>query len=345
MRLDDFDFLLPEGLIAQAPVQRRDASRLMCVERAKGTVATRQFVDIVDVFRSGDVLVVNDTQVIPARLYGSKPSGGKVEVLLVRRDSQPSESEDWLCMTRSSKGLPVGTRIQFDDRLSAEILEERDELLRRVRFSCCDDFLEVVEEIGHLPLPPYIRRPDTAEDRARYQTVFARHKGAVAAPTAGLHFTEEILQQIHARGAKICNLTLHVGPGTFLPVRTDDVREHKMHSEYYSVPQATATMVNRARQQGGRIFALGTTVTRALETATSDAGVLQAGSGDSDIFIVPGYRFNIVDALVTNFHLPKSTLLMLVSAFAGRELILRAYQQAIAEKYRFFSYGDCMLIT
>ena len=344
MRLNDFDYSLPDELIAQAPAQRRDSSRLMWVERCSDRVFTRQFVDIVEAFRSGDVLVVNDTQVIPARLYGNKPSGGQAEVLLVRRDPESSQAEDWLCMTRSSKPLPVGTCLRFDSRLSAEVLEPRGEFLRLVRFSCHGDFLEVVEEIGHLPLPPYIRRPDTVEDRSRYQTVFAQQKGAVAAPTAGLHFTEDVLQQIRSRGVEICTLTLHVGPGTFLPVRVDDVREHKMHSEYYSIPQLTATTVNRARKNGGRVFALGTTVTRALETAATDDGILRAGGGDSGIFIVPGYHFKTVDALITNFHLPKSTLLMLVSAFAGRERILRAYEQAIAEKYRFFSYGDCMLI-
>ncbi len=344
MWINDFDFSLPDELIAQAPAQRRDASRLMCVERCSDTVFSRQFVDIVEAFRPGDVLVINDTQVIPARLYGKKPSGGQVEVLLVRRYPESSQKEDWLCLTRSAKPLAVGTHIQFDSRLSAEILEARDEFLRHVRFSCRDDFLEVVDEIGHLPLPPYIRRPDTVEDRSRYQTVFARQKGAVAAPTAGLHFTEEILQQIRSRGVEVCTLTLHVGPGTFLPVRVEDVREHKMHSEYYAIPQETATIVNQARKNGGRVFALGTTVTRALETAATAGGGLREACGDSDIFIVPGYDFKIVDALITNFHLPKSTLLMLVSAFAGRERILRAYEQAIAERYRFFSYGDCMLI-
>ena len=344
MRLSDFDFSLPEELIAQVPAQRRDASRLMCIERSTDTVTSQQFGDIVDAFRAGDVLVVNDTQVIPARLYGHKPSGGQVEVLLVRRCQESLAAHEWLCMTRSSKSLAVGTRVHFDSRLSAEVLEPHDEFLRRVRFDCCGDFFDLLDEIGHLPLPPYIRRPDTVADRSRYQTVYARQKGAVAAPTAGLHFTEDILQQIRSRGVDICNLTLHVGPGTFLPVRVDDVHKHKMHSEYYSIPQQTAATVNEARRRGGRVFALGTTVTRAMETAATDGDILNEGCGDSDIFIVPGYRFKIVDALITNFHLPKSTLLMLVSAFAGHERILDAYKQAVAEKYRFFSYGDCMLI-
>jgi S-adenosylmethionine:tRNA ribosyltransferase-isomerase len=344
MWLSDFDFTLPEELIAQAPAGRRDASRLLSVERRTGSIRSRQFLDIVDVFCPGDVLVVNDTQVIPARLFGNKASGGQVEVLLVRRCPEVASGQDWLCMTRSSKPLVAGTRLIFDARLSAEVLQAGDDYLRRIRFDCQSDFWQVIDEIGHLPLPPYIKRPDTPADRSRYQTVFAREKGAVAAPTAGLHFTAEILEQIRVKGVEICNLTLHVGPGTFLPVRVEDVRDHKMHAEYYSIPHATAQTINQARARGGRVFAVGTTVTRALETAASEEGLLKAGDGDSEIFIIPGYRFKVVDALITNFHLPKSTLLMLVSAFADRELMLQAYNQAISEKYRFFSYGDCMLI-
>ncbi|HMB14780.1 MAG TPA: tRNA preQ1(34) S-adenosylmethionine ribosyltransferase-isomerase QueA [Pelovirga sp.] len=344
MWLSDFDFTLPEELIAQAPAVRRDASRLLSVERQTGAITSRQFVDIVDNFCPGDVLVINDTQVIPARLFGNKASGGQVEVLLVRRSPESATGKDWLCMTRSSKPLAVGTHLIFDERLSAEVLQAGDDYLRCIRFDCQDDFWGIIDEIGHLPLPPYIKRADTLTDRSRYQTVFARERGAVAAPTAGLHFTAEILDQIRAKGVEICNLTLHVGPGTFLPVRVEDVSQHKMHAEYYSIPAATAQTINQARIRGGRVFAVGTTVTRALETAASDIGLLKAGDGDSEIFIVPGYRFKVVDALITNFHLPKSTLLMLVSAFAGRELMLRAYDQAVSEKYRFFSYGDCMLI-
>ncbi|MBD1400967.1 tRNA preQ1(34) S-adenosylmethionine ribosyltransferase-isomerase QueA [Pelovirga terrestris] len=344
MWLSDFDFTLPEELIAQAPAARRDASRLLSVERRTGSITSRQFIDIVDSFCPGDVLVVNDTQVIPARLFANKISGGQVEVLLVRKCPEPAGGEDWLCMTRSSKPLAAGTRLIFDKRLSAEVLQAGDDSLRHIRFDGQGDFWQIIDEIGHLPLPPYIKRADTLTDRSRYQTVFAREKGAVAAPTAGLHFTSEILEQIRAKGVEICHLTLHVGPGTFLPVRVEDVRHHKMHAEYYSIPVATAQTINQARACGGRVFAVGTTVTRALETAAGEEGLLKAGDGDSDIFIIPGYRFKIVDALITNFHLPKSTLLMLVSAFAGRELMLRAYDQAVGEKYRFFSYGDCMLI-
>ena len=344
MWLNDFDFSLPEELIAQEPAQRRDASRLMCLDRQAATIDSRDFVDIVTVLRAGDVLVVNDTQVIPARLLGSKATGGQVEVLLVQRCSDTADNEEWLCLTRSSKPLAAGTSLSFGPELTAEVLAAVDPLLRRIRFSCDGNFMAVVEAIGHLPLPPYIRRPDTRDDRARYQTVFAREKGAVAAPTAGLHFTEAILQQLRDRGIEICSLTLHVGPGTFLPVRVEDVRQHRMHSEIYHIPETTAALVNQARSEGRRVVALGTTSTRALETAAGADGLLRAGGGNSEIFIVPGYRFNIVDVLITNFHLPKSTLLMLVSAFAGREFILQAYRRAVAEGYRFFSYGDCMLI-
>ena len=345
MQLTDFDYELPEELIAQAPASRRDASRLMYLNRHLKTVESRQFVDILTYFRPGDILVVNDTQVIPARLLGHKTTGGKVEIFLVRRALPDTEFEEWLCLTKSSKTLRPGTVVEFDDDFSAEVLEEAEAPYRRGRFHCRGDFMEQVEAIGHLPLPPYIKRADSLADRSRYQTVFAREKGAVAAPTAGLHFTPEILQQLKAGGVEIVNLTLHVGLGTFLPVRVAAVEQHKMHAELYSIPQATAAVVNTAKREGRRVFALGTTSARALETAASATGIVSAGSGDSEIFIYPGYQFKVVDALITNFHLPKSTLLMLVSAFAGRDFILSAYRQAVAERFRFFSYGDCMLIA
>ncbi|NOY13494.1 MAG: tRNA preQ1(34) S-adenosylmethionine ribosyltransferase-isomerase QueA [Deltaproteobacteria bacterium] len=344
MRLTDFDFLLPEELIAQQPAARRDASRLMCLERQSGQVDCRRFGDLPTYFRRGDVLVLNDTRVIPARLLGHKQTGGKVEIFLVRRDMQVTAAEEWFCLTKSSRPLRPGTEVQLSAGMHAEILEEAEAPYRRVRFYCTGDFMQQVEEVGHLPLPPYIKRDDSRADRARYQTVFAREKGAVAAPTAGLHFTEEMLQRLRDSGVEILSLTLHVGLGTFIPVRVEDIRRHKMHAELFSVPQATANRINLARKEGRRVFALGTTSARALETATTETGQLQAGSGESKIFIYPGYRFKSVDALITNFHLPKSTLLMLVSAFAGREFILSAYQQAVAERFRFFSYGDCMLI-
>lgn len=344
MQLTDFDFSLPDELIAQVPAAQRDASRLLCLDRQSATVESRQFTDILEYFRPGDVLVVNDTRVIPARLLGHKLTGGKVEVFLVRQYPEAVEAEEWLCLTKSSKPLRVGTVVNFTPDFSAEVLEEVESPYRRVRFHCPGDFMQKIEVVGHLPLPPYIKREDKQEDCSRYQTVFAREKGAVAAPTAGLHFTEKILQQLAVAGVEILNLTLHVGLGTFLPVRVDDIRQHKMHAELFSIPEATAAAVNLARSEGRRIFALGTTSARALETAATDDDQLLAGSGDSEIFIYPGYRFKIVDALITNFHLPKSTLLMLVSAFAGRDFILSAYQQAVAERFRFFSYGDCMLI-
>ncbi len=345
MQLTDFDYELPEELIAQAPAAQRDASRLMYVDRSRQIVESRQFVDILDYFKAGDVLVVNDTRVIPARLLGHKLTGGKVEIFLVRRVVDCPDTEEWLCLTKSSRALRSGTVVRFSDEFSAEILEEAEAPYRRVRFHYGGDFMEQVEALGHLPLPPYIRREDGPEDRSRYQTVFAREKGAVAAPTAGLHFTTGILRRLEALGVTIVNLTLHVGLGTFLPVRVDDISQHKMHAELYSIPCATADTVNRARCEGRRVVALGTTSARALETAATADGQLLAGCGDSEIFIYPGYQFKIVDALVTNFHLPKSTLLMLVSAFAGRDFILSAYRQAVAERFRFFSYGDCMLIV
>lgn len=344
MQLTDFDFSLPEELIAQQPATRRDASRLMCLRRSNEQVDCRQFSDLPEYFRAGDVLVLNDTRVIPARLLGQKKTGGKVEIFLVRRDMQVTETEEWFCLTKSSRPLRTGTELQLADDLSAVILEEVDSPYRRVRFHCAGDFMQRVEEVGHLPLPPYIKRENNRADHSRYQTVFAREKGAVAAPTAGLHFTAEMLRRLRDIGVEILSLTLHVGLGTFLPVRVDDVRQHKMHAEVYHVPQVTADKVNLARQEGRRVFALGTTSARALETAADGDGLLRAGCGESEIFIYPGYRFKLVDALITNFHLPKSTLLMLVSAFAGRDFVLSAYQQAVEERFRFFSYGDCMLI-
>ncbi len=343
MQLTNFDFLLPDELIAQVPAARRDASRLLCLDRQSTTVESREFADILEYFKPGDVLVVNDTKVIPARLLGHKQTGGKVEIFLVRQYSNDTQTEEWLCLTKSSKPLRIGTVVDFATDFSAEVLEEMESPYRRVRFHCSGDFMQKVEAVGHLPLPPYIKREDNQEDHSRYQTIFAREKGAVAAPTAGLHFTEQILQQLTDAGVEILNLTLHVGLGTFLPVRVDNIRQHKMHAELFSIPEKTANAVNLARKEGRRVFALGTTSARALETA-ADGNLLLAGSGDSEIFIYPGYQFKIVDALITNFHLPKSTLLMLVSAFAGRDFILSAYQRAVEERFRFFSYGDCMLI-
>jgi len=341
MQLESFDYVLPDELIAQHPAARRDASRLMCLERRSKTITTADFPDIVSSFVAGDLLILNDTRVRPARLLGRKESGGQVELLLLRR--LPGNNEDWRCLGRSSRPLRPGTLLEFDG-LSAEVLTGGADQERVVRFAPVVDFEAQIEKIGHLPLPPYIRRSDQPSDRERYQTVFSRNLGAVAAPTAGLHFTQPILQKLRDKGVQIETLTLHVGIGTFLPVRVDNVHEHRMHSEAYEIPEATAMAVNLAKQDGRRVIALGTTAARTLETAADVQGGLCFGPGESEIFIFPGYKFKIVDGLVTNFHLPKSTLLMLVSALAGRDFILEAYQQAIAERFRFFSYGDCMLI-
>ncbi|HKJ04297.1 MAG TPA: tRNA preQ1(34) S-adenosylmethionine ribosyltransferase-isomerase QueA [Geopsychrobacteraceae bacterium] len=344
MQLEDFDFKLPEELIAQYPPERRDGSRLMQLNRKTGVINTGDFPQVIGAFESGDLLVINDTKVIPARLLGHKVSGGKVEVFLVRRLAD-AEGEDWLCMTRSSRSLKPGIALQLGEGLTAEVLPGGEAPHRHIRFRCDGPFLDLVEKVGHLPLPPYITRPDDVTDRERYQTVFASNEGAVAAPTAGLHFTKEILQQLRDKGVEIRPLTLHVGLGTFLPVRVDDVRTHRMHAEFYAIPDSTARAVNQAKAEGRRIVALGTTAARALESAVDQNGQLVAGEAESEIFIYPGYSFKLVDALITNFHLPKSTLLMLVSALAGRNLILQAYQRAVEERFRFFSYGDCMMIA
>jgi len=342
MLLENFAYTLPEELIAQHPAATRDASRLMRLDRWAGEISCGSFPDIIESFSAGDLLVLNDTRVRPARLLGTKDSGGQVELLLLQRI--PGEAEDWRCLGRSSRPMRPGTQIQFPLGVRAEIIPGGKDQQKIARFTYSGDFEVLVEKIGHLPLPPYVRREELQLDRERYQTVFACNTGAVAAPTAGLHFTEPLLQKLRDRGVEIVSLTLHVGIGTFLPVRVENIHEHRMHAEVYQVPEATAAAVNLAKAQGRRVIALGTTAARTLETAVDDNDMLQAGEGESEIFIFPGYQFKIVDGLVTNFHLPKSTLLMLVSALAGREFILEAYQRAIAERFRFFSYGDCMLI-
>jgi S-adenosylmethionine:tRNA ribosyltransferase-isomerase len=342
MRLEDFDYELPPEQIAQYPLAGRDDSRLMVLDRGEGSVRTGVFPDITRFFRAGDLLVINDTRVIPARLLGTKESGGRIEVFLVRRLA--GEEEIWACLTKCSKSPHPGARLQLAGGIEGTVLPGGESPYRHIRFSCSGDFFSTLEQVGRIPLPPYIRREDDAADRTRYQTVFARSRGAVAAPTAGLHFTEAVLTELQRIGVQIEPLTLHVGLGTFLPVRVDDIREHRMHGESYHVPAATAAAVNLAKAEGRRVFALGTTTTRTLEHALDGKGLVVPGEGLSDLFIYPGFRFKIVDALITNFHLPSSTLLMLVSAFAGREFVLSAYRRAAQEGYRFFSYGDCMLI-
>ena len=342
MQLDDFDYLLPPELIAQQPSDRRDASRLMILTRGDGAISESSFSDIPSLFREGDLLVVNDTRVIPARLTGIKESGGRVEVFLVRKLAEAGEV--WRCLVKASKPPKPAMRFLLPEGLEARVVERGEDELWTVSFSPVAGFEELLERIGSVPLPPYIKRPAGDHDKERYQTIFARVKGAVAAPTAGLHMTSDLLEAIRARGVEILPLTLHVGLGTFMPVRVADPREHRMHREYYAIPELTAARVNAAKCEGRRIVALGTTSARALEHAAEDDGTLRPGEGEADIFICPGYRFKIVDALITNFHLPKSTLLMMVSAFAGKEFLFKAYAEAVRRGFRFYSYGDAMFI-
>jgi len=341
MRLKDFDYSLPEELIAIEPPQQREAARLLAVDKSGGVLTDSAIASLPDFLKKGDLLIFNDTKVIPARLFGKKRSGGRVEIFLVRRLA--GAPEEWSALIRSSKPPRTGTVIDLADGVTAYVSGSAGEGAWLVRFADAGDFSAWLEQNGAVPLPPYIRREPKKSDRQRYQTVFAREAGAVAAPTAGLHFTGDLLGRISANGVETAFLTLHVGLGTFMPVRVDDPRQHKMHREFYSIPPETVAAVRRCQEAGGRIIAVGTTVARTLEYAASK-GELESGSGDADIFIYPGYQFKVVDALLTNFHLPMSTLLMLVSAFAGRELILDAYCHAVEQKYRFFSYGDAMFI-
>ncbi len=336
MRRSDFRFDLPPELIAQAPMPERPASRLLHLDRATGAIADRRFRDLADLLRPGDLLVLNDTRVIPARLWGRKETGGRVEVLVER---VLGECEA-LAHVRASKSPKPGSELCFEDDARARVAGREDDLFRLVFDRPLMPFLETR---GHMPLPPYITRADAERDAERYQTVYAEKPGAVAAPTAGLHFDETLLATLAEKGVAQARVTLHVGAGTFQPVRVDDIREHRMHAEWLRVPPDVVEAVNRTRERGGRVVAVGTTVVRSLETAAL-GGTLQACEGETDIFITPGFRFRVVDALITNFHLPESTLLMLVSAFAGHETIMRAYRHAVEQRYRFFSYGDAMFI-
>ena len=336
VRLSDFDYFLPPDLIAQHPAAERTSSRLLHLDGRTGAMEDLRFPDIVRLVGANDVLVLNDTRVVKARLHGRKDTGGEVEVLVER----VIDDRRALVQARSSKPLKPGRRIAFAEGVDAEMLGRHGEFFE-LRFG--DDVLAVMERLGEVPLPPYITHAAKDDDEARYQTVYARVPGAVAAPTAGLHFDAPLLESLRARGAAIAHVTLHVGAGTFQPVRVEDLSRHVMHSEWYSVPQATADAIARSRSLGGRVVAVGTTSLRALESASVE-GTVRAGTADTRLFIVPGYRFQVVDRLVTNFHLPRSTLLMLVSAFAGIENIRRAYAHAIAARYRFFSYGDAMLL-
>lgn len=338
MRLEDFDFDLPQDLIAQSPAPERSASRLLHLDGVSGSVSDRRFRDIIDLVSPGDVMVFNNTRVIKARLTGRKQSGGRIEVLVER----VLAGNEVLAQVRASHAPQADSVLLLADAVKATVLG-REGGFCRLRFENCDNAFELLERHGAVPLPPYITHVPDAGDAARYQTVYAREPGAVAAPTAGLHFDEQLLAQLRERGVAIAYLTLHVGAGTFQPVRVHNLKEHEMHSEWYQVPQQTVDAIAQAQRAGGRVIAVGTTSLRALETAAA-GGALEAGYGETKLFVMPGYRFRVVERLLTNFHLPKSTLMMLVSAFGGMDNIRRAYRHAVEGRYRFFSYGDAMLI-
>lgn len=341
MKTADFDYDLPEELIAQTPLKNRDTSRLLVVNRDNQTYSDHHFYDIIDYLNPGDALVLNETKVLPARIIGVKPAtGGFVELLLLKEH----EKDTWECLARPQKRLKPGIELSFGDGLLyATVTAIKEEGITFVKFSYQGIFLELLEKLGTMPLPPYIH--EKLKDQGRYQTVYAKNLGSAAAPTAGLHFTPDLLRRIEEKGIKIIKITLHVGLGTFRPVQVDDVTKHKMHTESYEVSEEAAKQINDIKQSGGKIIAVGTTTVRTLETvATRHGGEIVADQGETDIFIYPGYEFQAVDGLITNFHLPKSTLLMLVSAFAGKDLIFKAYHHAVEEKYRFFSFGDAMFI-
>ena len=340
MKLSEFDFELPEELIAQHPVEKRDTSRLMVVNRENGNIEHRHFYDILDYLKPGDVLVRNNTKVIPARLFGIKEeTNGHVEVLLLKE----LKKDTWECLCGNARIIKMNTVITFGEGLlKAKCIEIKDEGIRVFEMMYDGIFYEILDQLGTMPLPPYIK--EKLEDKNRYQTVYAKYEGSAAAPTAGLHFTKELLEQIKEKGVKIAHVTLHVGLGTFRPVKVDDVLEHHMHSEFYRIEEEDAELINETKKNGGRVISVGTTSTRTLESVAEEDGTLHAKSGWTDIFIYPGYKFKVIDGLITNFHLPESTLLMLVSALAGREHILNAYNIAVKERYRFFSFGDAMFI-
>ena len=341
MKTSDFYYDLPPELIAQTPLEKRDESRLLCLDKATGEWSHHHFYELPDFLRAGDCLILNNSRVLPARLLGRRlPGGGACEVLLL----QDKGDKVWECLVRPGKHLREGARVSFGDgELTAEIAEVLPDGNRLVRFDYNGIFLEVLERLGKMPLPPYIK--EELQDQERYQTVYSKVNGSAAAPTAGLHFTPELLEEIRAKGVNIAHVTLHVGLGTFRPVKVEDVTQHHMHSEFYVVEEDQAALINETKKKGGKIISVGTTSLRTLESASTEDGILKAGSGWTDIFIYPGYRFKIVDRLITNFHLPESTLIMLVSALAGKEHIMAAYEEAVKDKYRFFSFGDAMFIT
>ena len=340
MKLEEFDYFLPEELIAQVPIKNRDESRLMVLDKNSKTIAHKVFKNIIDYLNPGDCLVRNNTKVIPARLYGKKETGANVEFVLLKQ----IEGDIWESIVRPGNKLKPGTKVEFGEGLlKATILDILEGGTRKVEFEYKGIFNEILDKIGLMPLPPYIH--ETLKDKDRYQTVYAKFNGSAAAPTAGLHFTPELLKQIESKGIKIANVTLHVGIGTFRPVKEENIEDHKMHTEHFYIKQEDADKINETKKSGGRIIAVGTTSARVLETiADENTGFVKSIESDTGIYIYPGYKFKCIDALITNFHLPKSTLLMLVSAFSEREFILNAYKEAVNEKYRFFSFGDAMLI-
>ena len=339
MKLSDFDYELPEELIAQTPIKSRDQSRLMVLDKLTGDIKHEHFHDIIEELHEGDVLVLNDTKVIPARLIGTKVSTGAVIELLLLKEL----GEDiWECLSRPAKRLKVGTIVSFHDKLKAEVIEKLDEGIVRVKLIYSGILMEILDELGEMPLPPYIH--EKLKEKDRYQTVYAKNVGSAAAPTAGLHFTNELLDELKTKGIEILFITLHVGLGTFRPVETENILEHHMHSEFYHMDKDVADKLNQAKKEGRKIYAVGTTTTRTLETIMHKYHEFRECSGNTDIFIYPGYEFLAIDGLITNFHLPKSTLLMLVSALSSREIVLNAYQEAVKNKYRFFSFGDGMFI-
>ena len=342
MHINDFDYELPQELIAQTPAQKRDCSRLMVVDRKTGEVAHKHFYDIIDELKPTDCLVLNNSKVLPARLYGTKEgTGAKVEFLLIKR----IEGDVWETMVRPGKRLKPGDAVTFSDEklFRAVVQDYGEDGTRIVKFEYEGIFLEKLEQLGKMPLPPYIKQE--LEDPERYQTVYSRAVGSAAAPTAGLHFTRALLEQVREMGVKVCYVTLHVGLGTFRPVKEDEITDHEMHAEYCMIPAETAETINRTKQTGGRVICVGTTSCRTIESWASEDGTLRESAGWTNIFIYPGYRFKALDGLITNFHLPESTLIMLVSALAGREQVLAAYQEAVEQRYRFFSFGDAMFIT
>ena len=339
MKVSDFDYELPEELIAQTPIEKRDESRLMVLDRKKQTIEHRKFKDIIEYLKPGDVLVRNNTKVIPARIYGKKETGANVEFLLLHN----IEGDIWECIVRPGNKLHIGTKVIFGDGLlKAEILDIMEGGTRKVKFYYNGIFNEILDKIGLMPLPPYIH--EELKEKDRYQTVYAKYEGSAAAPTAGLHFTEELFEALRKKGVEVANVTLHVGIGTFRPVKEETVEEHKMHTEHFYIKKEDVEKINNAKKEGRRVIAVGTTSCRVLESIADEQGFVKETEEDTGIFIYPGYKFKCIDGLITNFHLPQSTLLMLVSALAGKDYIMKAYKEAVKERYRFFSFGDAMII-